>query len=115
MKRAILIVLDSVGIGGAEDAARFGDAGADTLGHIAAACADGRADRKGLRSGPLQLPNLDRLGLEAAAEASTGKKLPGLGYEGPIAGRFGYGVEISKGKDTPSGHWEMAGVPVMFD
>ena len=115
MKRAILIVLDSVGIGGAEDAARFGDAGADTLGHIAAACADGRADRKGLRSGPLQLPNLDRLGLEAAAEASTGKKLPGLGYEGPIAGRFGYGVEISKGKDTPSGHWEMTGVPVMFD
>jgi phosphopentomutase len=115
MARGILIVLDSVGIGGAEDAARFGDAGADTLGHIAAACADGRADRKGLRSGPLQLPNLDRLGLEAAAEASTGKKLPGLGYEGPIAGRFGYGVEISKGKDTPSGHWEMTGVPVMFD
>ena len=115
MARGILIVLDSVGIGGAEDAASFGDAGADTLGHIAEACSKGLGDRTGLRQGPLRLPHLARLGLEAAAKASTGKKLPGLGYEGPIAGRFGYGVEISKGKDTPSGHWEMAGVPVMFD
>ena len=56
MKRAILLVMDSVGIGGAEDAARFGDAGADTLGHIAAACAAGRGDREGLRRGPLSLP-----------------------------------------------------------
>jgi len=115
MARSILIVLDSVGIGGAEDAARFGDAGADTLGHIAAACADGRADRKGLRSGPLQLPNLDRLGLGRAAHASTFKTVPDLGGAGLLEGRFGYGVEISKGKDTPSGHWEMAGVPVLFD
>jgi phosphopentomutase len=115
MKRAILIVLDSVGIGGAEDAASFGDAGADTLGHIAEACATGLGDRDGLRQGPLRLPNLARLGLAAAVEASTGKRLPGLGHEGPIEGRHGYGVEISKGKDTPSGHWEIAGVPVMFD
>jgi len=79
------------------------------------ACADGRADRKGLRSGPLQLPNLDRLGLGRAAHASTFKTVPDLGGAGLLEGRFGYGVEISKGKDTPSGHWEMAGVPVLFD
>jgi phosphopentomutase len=115
MARGILIVLDSVGIGGAEDAGRFGDAGSDTLGHIAEACGKGLGDRTGLRQGPLRLPNLARLGLQAAAEQSTGKKLPDLGHHGPIEGRFGYGVEISKGKDTPSGHWEMAGVPVLFD
>lgn len=115
MKRAILIVLDSFGIGGAEDAGDFGDAGADTFGHIAAACATGRGDRKGLRGGPLCLPNLDRLGLGAAAAASTGEKRPELGHHGAPLGRFGYGVEISKGKDTPSGHWEITGVPVTLD
>ena len=115
MKRAILIVLDSFGIGGAEDADAFGDAGADTFGHIAAACADGRADHEGLRSGPLRLPNLDRLGLGRAAHASTFKTVPDLGGAGVLEGRWGYGVEVSKGKDTPSGHWEMTGVPVMFD
>jgi phosphopentomutase len=115
MKRAILIVLDSFGIGEAADAALFGDVGADTLGHIAAACAAGQADREGLRSGPLYLPNLDRLGLSAAAEASTGKRLPYLGHQGPPEGCFGYGIEISRGKDTPSGHWEIAGVPVTID
>ena len=115
MKRAILIVLDSVGIGAAEDAADFGDQGADTLGHIATACAAGDGDRDGLRSGPLYLPNLDRLGLSAAAKASTGQAFPGLGHNRPPEGRFGYGVEVSKGKDTPSGHWEIAGVPVTFE
>ena len=59
MTRAILIVLDSVGCGGAEDAKAYGDEGADTLGHIAQACADGRGDRDGLRSGPLKLPRLE--------------------------------------------------------
>lgn len=115
MQRAILIVLDSFGIGGAEDAERFGDAGADTLGHIAAVCADGGGDRQGLRSGPLFLPNLDRMGLGKAAKASTGEDLPDLGHQGPPEGLYGYGVEISSGKDTPSGHWEIACVPVMFD
>lgn len=115
MKRAILIVLDSVGIGAAEDAAAFGDEGADTLGHIAAECASGRCDEPGLRNGPLHLPNLDRLGLGEAAEASTGKPLPDLGHRGPPQGRFGYGVEVSRGKDTPSGHWEIAEVPVRFE
>ncbi len=114
MKRAFLLVMDSVGIGGAEDAGAFGDAGADTLGHIAAACATGRGDRDGLRAGPLTLPNLTRLGFGQAAKASTGTLPPGL--EGTPDGQaiFGYGVETSTGKDTPSGHWEIAGVPVSF-
>ncbi len=114
MPRALLIVLDSVGIGGAADAADYGDAGADTFGHIADACAAGRGDRPGLRQGPLALPNLAALGLDLAAEASTGRR-PGLAAAGPLRGHWGYGVETSKGKDTPSGHWEIAGVPVAFD
>jgi hypothetical protein len=113
MTRAILVVLDSVGIGAADDAAAFGDAGADTLGHIADACAAGAADRPGLRAGPLRLPNLDRLGLGRAAALSRGTPLPGLDATAP-EGWWGYGVEVSKGKDTPSGHWEIAGVPVPF-
>jgi phosphopentomutase len=115
VKRAILLVLDSFGIGGAEDAAQFGDAGSDTFGHIALACAQGRADRSGLRSGPLRLPNLDRLGLSSAAAASTGKPRFEIPAAGPLTGRWGYGVETAHGKDTPSGHWEIAGVPVTFD
>jgi phosphopentomutase len=114
MSRAFLLVMDSFGIGGAEDAAAFGDAGADTLGHIAAACAAGRGDQSGLRKGALSLPNLTRLGLGAAAKASTGTLPPGLeSLPGPGA-IYGYGVETSTGKDTPSGHWEIAGAPVTF-
>jgi phosphopentomutase len=115
MGRAIIFVLDSFGIGGAEDARLYGDAGADTLGHIAAECAAGRGDRAGLRAGPLQLPNMDRFGLGAAAEASTGARPAGLTHAAPIEGLWGYGVETSHGKDTPSGHWEIAGLPVTFD
>jgi len=114
MPRAILCILDSFGIGGAPDADAYGDAGADTLGHIAEACAAGRADRDGLRRGPLRLPNLDALGLGAAAALSTGAVPAGLTAE-PRGGRFGVGREVSRGKDTPSGHWEIAGVPVPFD
>ncbi len=114
MARAILIVLDSVGCGGAEDAAAYGDEGSDTLGHIAEACAEGRGDRDGLRSGPLDIPNLARLGLSHACEASTGRPLAGVTRPEIPQGRFGYGVEISQGKDTPSGHWEIAGCPVPF-
>ncbi len=109
--RAFLIVMDSVGCGGAPDAAAFGDAGANTLGHIALACAEGRAETG--RSGPLRLPNLDRLGLGAAIRLSTGLEPPGLGV--PPSGRWGVAQEISRGKDTPSGHWELAGVPVPWD
>ena len=114
MTRAVLIVLDSVGCGGAQDAAAYGDEGSDTLGHIAQACAEGRGDREGLRSGPLQIPHLASLGLYHAMQASTGVSPPGLTREIP-RGQWGYGVETSRGKDTPSGHWEIAGAPVDFD
>ena len=114
MPRAFLLVMDSLGIGGAPDAGRFGDEGADTLGHIAAACAAGRADRDGLRTGALDIPNLTRLGLAAAAELSSGEALAGVtGAPGRAA--WGVAREQSLGKDTPSGHWEMAGLPVIFD
>ena len=111
MTRAFLIVMDSVGCGGAPDAADFGDAGANTLGHIALACAERRADQG--RSGPLHLPNLDALGLGAAIELASGLKAPGLGTQ--PKGRWGAATEVSRGKDTPSGHWELAGVPVPWD
>jgi phosphopentomutase len=115
MARAFVLVLDSVGIGAAPDAASYGDAGADTIGHIAEACADGRADRDGLRNGPLRLPELVRLGLGEACRMASGRVPPGLEREAAPSGRYGCGIEISKGKDTPSGHWELAGVPVPFD
>jgi phosphopentomutase len=114
MTRAILIVLDSVGCGGAEDAKAYGDEGADTLGHIAEACASGKGDRDGLRRGPLRLPRLEALGLGHAMEASTGRAPPGFALPEP-SGQWGFGVETSRGKDTPSGHWELAGTPVDFD
>ena len=114
-RRAVICVLDSLGIGAADDAAAFGDSGADTLGHIAEQCAAGGADRAGGRAGPLRLPNLTRLGLGAAARASSGRTPPGLESNGPFTGMHGYAVEQGHGKDTPGGHWELAGVPVMFD
>ena len=114
MTRAILIVLNSVGCGGAEDAASYGDEGADTLGHIAEACARGLGDREGLRRGPLKLPRLEALGLGQAMKASTGRAPPGFALPEP-RGQWGYGIETSRGKDTPSGHWELAGAPVDFD
>ena len=111
MARAFLIVMDSVGIGSAPDAAEYGDAGSNTLGHIAAECAAGRAEEG--RSGPLRMPHLDALGLGAACALVTGLPVPGLGA--PPLGVWGAATEKSKGKDTPSGHWELAGVPVPWD
>jgi len=116
MSRAFLVVLDSVGIGGAPDADSFfndgvPDTGANTLGHIAEACAAGKADTG--RAGPLDLPNLDRLGLGAALELASGLRAPGL--TASPNGLWGAATEVSRGKDTPSGHWEIAGVPVPFE
>lgn len=111
MARAFLIVMDSVGCGGAPDAADFGDAGANTLGHIAQVCAAGGAEEG--RSGPLRLPVLDGLGLGAAIRLASGLAAPGLGAT--PQGRWGAATEVSRGKDTPSGHWELAGVPVPWD
>lgn len=108
MGRAIILVLDSFGIGSAADAARFGDAGADTLGGIA-------RERAASAAGPLRLPNLARLGLFEASRASTGRYPAGVDTSGRVEGTWGYAEELSSGKDTPSGHWEIAGVPVLFD
>jgi phosphopentomutase len=115
MSRAVLCVLDSLGIGHSADADRFGDIGADTLGHIAEHCARGLADKEGVRSGPLKLPNLYRWGLAAAASASSGQALAHAPEAQKIDGVWGFAVEQSRGKDTPSGHWEMAGVPMETD
>jgi len=116
MPRAFLIVMDSVGAGGAPDAGAFfngkvPDTGANTLGHIAQACAAGQAETG--RSGPLRMPNLDRLGLSAAVKLASGDEMPGLGAV--PEGLWGAATEVSRGKDTPSGHWELAGVPVPWD
>ena len=113
MPRALLIVLDSVGIGGAPDARAYDDAGADTLGHIAEACAAGRGDRAGLRNGPLRLPNLAGLGLGLAAQGAAGRVPPRLAPQGPVHGAYGHAIETAAGKDTPSGHWEIAGLPLL--
>ena len=106
MKRAIILVLDSLGIGATADAVRFGDVGSNTLGHIAQTAAQaGHA---------LTLPHLSRLGLAHACEASSGYFPEGMDRAAPISA-WGYARELSSGKDTPSGHWEIAGVPVLFD
>ena len=120
MARAFLVVMDSVGIGGAPDADRFfngtvPDTGANTLGHIARACAAGEAEEG--RSGPLQVPHLAALGLDPAIRLASSASIPPLGPmdESALSGLWGAATEISRGKDTPSGHWELAGLPVPWD
>jgi len=112
VKRAIILVLDSLGLGSSADAHRYGDKGSDTLGHIAEACADGNANNSH-RQGPLNIPNLLRWGLGAAANASRGKPLPVTSVI--PQGAYGHACEVSAGKDTPSGHWEICGLPVPFE
>ena len=101
MPRAFLVVMDSVGVGGAPDAGAFfnagkPDTGANTLAHIAQV------------AGPLKLPNLDRLGLGAALKLASGEKAPGLGAA--PEGRWGVAQSEAPGKDTVTGHWELAGL-----
>jgi len=116
MARAFLVVMDSVGIGGAPDADTFfngdvPDSGANTFGHIAQACAAGLVNEG--RSGLLQVPHLAALGLGSALELASGMRVHGL--DGPVDGTWGAATEVSRGKDTPSGHWELAGLPVPWD
>jgi phosphopentomutase len=115
MARAFLFVLDSFGIGGARDAERYDDFGANTFGHIAEFCAAGAADRPGLRSGPIKLPNMSALGLLHAAKLACGDFPAGMAVPERLFGVYGAADEVSRGKDTPSGHWEIAGTPVTFD
>ncbi|HEX6613133.1 MAG TPA: phosphopentomutase, partial [Rhodanobacteraceae bacterium] len=115
MSRAFLIVLDSVGVGGAPDAPRYRDLGADTIGHIATRCARRDADKAGVRQGGLNLPFLASLGLGEACRSATGRAPPGLEARRWCRGRAGCAAEISAGKDSQTGHWEIAGVPVKRD
>jgi phosphopentomutase len=108
MGRAIILVMDSFGIGATADAGTFGDVGADTLGSIARV-------RASSPDGPLRLPNLATLGLFEASRESTGDYPEGVTTTDDIIGAYGFAEELSSGKDTPSGHWEIAGVPVLFD
>jgi len=119
MARAIILMFDSLGVGAAADAHVFGDEGSNTFGHIARACAAGEADVG--RSGPLHIPNMVRLGFarlgaEAAGlDLATTASFHGLDTTIEPHAYYGFAQEVSNGKDTPSGHWEMAGVPVLFD
>ncbi|MGC7873569.1 phosphopentomutase [Desulfosporosinus sp. SYSU MS00001] len=92
MKRSIIIVLDSVGIGEMSDASKYGDAGSNTLHNIAEAV------------GGLELPNLETLGLGNIFQ------IKGVHAQSNPKGSFGKMAEASRGKDTTSGHWEIAGV-----
>lgn len=114
MARVILCILDSFGIGGAPDAKDFGDEGANTFLHIAQTCANANADKEGIRKGALSLPNMNALGLGAAGFLSSNELAPNFSKTA-TNGVWGVGREISNGKDTPSGHWEIAGVPVPFE
>lgn len=116
MARAFLVVMDSVGIGGAPDADTFfngevPDTGANTLGHIAQACADRQCEEG--RTGPMRLPALASLGLGPALKAASGMEI--AAFDVPLCGTWGAATEVSRGKDTPSGHWELAGLPVPWD
>lgn len=115
MARAFLFVLDSFGIGGSADAEAFGDLGSNTYGHILDACAEGRGDQPGLRSGPLDLPVMRSLGLGLAAATAVGKNTNEPTLRLARSAFHAAAQEVSSGKDTPSGHWEIAAVPVPFE
>lgn len=98
MPRVFLFVMDSFGVGGAPDAAAFGDEGSNTFTHIAEKAA-------------FDIPNLVSMGLSKAAGLITGRDV----FPAEVKGLWGVAREISKGKDTITGHWEMAGVPLARD
>jgi len=107
MARAIVLVIDGFGIGHAPDAEKFGDVTANSFANLS----DRYFEQQGNK---ISLPNLSSIGLIEACENASGRTIQYQGHK-PIKGAFGYAAEISTGKDTPSGHWEMAGVPVLFD
>jgi len=107
MPRAIILVIDGFGLGHAPDAQAFGDINANTFANLA-------EQFQQSKNRSLKLPNLSKLGLVKACEQASNRTLA-VEPEALSKGAFGYAAEISTGKDTPSGHWEMAGVPVLFD
>lgn len=113
MKRVFVMVLDSLGIGASPDADKFGDKGANTLMHIAQQCADGLANTAE-RKGGLKLPNLEKLGLGLVAEKASGQLPANFQKNIDIHSAYTYAQEISSGKDTLSGHWEITGVPILL-
>lgn len=113
--RVCILLMDSFGIGASLDAAQYGDEGANTFVHIHEACEQGRANIPSVRQGALNLPHLAQLGLYHATVASSGLAFVNLADFPEPLGYYGYAVEQSLGKDTPSGHWELAGVPVLFE
>nr|WP_269821693.1 phosphopentomutase [Haliangium ochraceum] len=96
--RVILLVMDSAGVGAAPDASRYGDEGAHTLGHV--------AEHAVAETGGFELPTLQRLGLGNLSE------LAGMAPARPAAGAYGKCAELSAGKDTSTGHWEIAGLEI---
>lgn len=112
MRRAIILLCDSLGVGASEDAGKYGDMGSNTLGHILDYCSSSPITAQRKQIGSLNIPHLTRLGLLAAEALSRKQPIP---KPHPSKSLYGYGVEISHGKDTPSGHWEICGVPVLFD
>ena len=124
MKRTIILLLDSLGVGGADDAHKFkdiandgiefNDKGSNTLGNIALSCFSLKAEKG--RSGALKIPNLNKLGIGISNKESTNEfYTKGLDENVIPIGAYGFAKEISTGKDTSSGHWEMMGYPVTFD
>jgi phosphopentomutase len=107
MSRAFILLCDSFGLGALPDADKYGDTGANTFGHIAAWAAE--------QGKPMQLPNLEKLGLAAAGHKASGEWAAGFNQRDGFTGAWGAAREQSTGKDTQSGHWEIAGVPVLFD
>ena len=110
MARVFLVVMDSVGIGGAPDADKYfngdvSDFGSNTVLHI--------AEHMQEKGSPLNLPQLNALGLGSALYHSVGIEHPNLLVD--KAANWAVGKESSLGKDTPSGHWELAGLPVTWD
>jgi phosphopentomutase len=107
MSRAFILLLDSFGLGATPDAGKYGDSAANTFGSIAAwAAKEGK---------PMSLPTMEKLGLAAAAQIASGKWAEGFAMREGFAGAYGAAREQSTGKDTQSGHWEIAGVPVTYD
>lgn len=107
MSRAFILLLDSFGLGATPDAVKYGDQACNTFGHIAKWAAN--------EGKPMSLPTMEGLGLAAAAHTASGEWAAGFAKRDGFSGAYGAAREQSTGKDTQSGHWEIAGVPVLFD